>query len=91
MDKDIKEKWVKALRSGEYKQGTGTFLDDKNRYCCLGVLCAITNAQPVPFSSTGWMHLNKYLDYCDEQAPLYRMNDDGASFAEIADYIEEHL
>jgi hypothetical protein len=35
-------KWVEALRSGEYKQGTG-FLCCEGRYCCLGVLCKINN------------------------------------------------
>ena len=38
MKKDIADRWVKALRSGEYKQGRG-FLKVKERYCCLGVLC----------------------------------------------------
>ena len=37
----IKAKWVSALRSGEFKQGTMQLrtLDDK--YCCLGVLCEL--------------------------------------------------
>ena len=38
MNKEIKEKWVKALRSGEYDQ-TRRALHDKNGFCCLGVLC----------------------------------------------------
>ncbi len=38
MNKQIIEKWIAALRSGEYQQGT-TGLKDKNNYCCLGVLC----------------------------------------------------
>lgn len=29
--------WVKALRSGKFKQGTGALRDEKGRYCCLGV------------------------------------------------------
>lgn len=40
MDKLIAEKWVAALRSGEYKQGKGVLHNqDTNTYCCLGVLC----------------------------------------------------
>lgn len=45
MDELLKAKWVKALRSGKYKQGVGKL---KRRYegqichCCLGVLCEIT-------------------------------------------------
>lgn len=35
------EKWVAALRSGEYKQGR-TQLKWGDTYCCLGVLCEIS-------------------------------------------------
>lgn len=42
MDKKIKERWVKALRSGEFEQGEGMLCkvgaDGQRRYCCLGVL-----------------------------------------------------
>lgn len=38
MNQEIKQKWLAALRSGEYKQGRGCLKRD-NRYCCLGVLC----------------------------------------------------
>lgn len=39
MNPEIKAKWVAALRSGEYKQGTGKLKNEKNEFCCLGVLC----------------------------------------------------
>lgn len=35
---NIKEKWIAALKSGEYKQGTGCLRDADDNYCCLGVL-----------------------------------------------------
>lgn len=38
MKKSIMKRWVKALRSGKYKQ-TGGFLRDGDGFCCLGVLC----------------------------------------------------
>jgi len=38
MNPQIKEKWVSALRSGDYKQ-TQRRLHDENGFCCLGVLC----------------------------------------------------
>lgn len=42
MNQDVKEKWLTALRSGEYRQGTGALKDStRNAYCCLGVLCEI--------------------------------------------------
>lgn len=34
------KKWLRALRSGKYKQTTGT-LQDKDGYCCLGVACKV--------------------------------------------------
>jgi len=40
--KSVKKRWVKALRSGKYKQGVYALCaydeDDALRYCCLGVL-----------------------------------------------------
>ena len=38
MNPQIKQKWVDALRSGEYQQ-TQNRLHDENGFCCLGVLC----------------------------------------------------
>ena len=40
MKKELKDNWVKALRSGEYKQGRGQLCMDE-KYCCLGVLCEV--------------------------------------------------
>lgn len=45
MNPEIKEKWIAALRSGDYKQGKSYLakkgVDGVIRYCCLGVLCEI--------------------------------------------------
>lgn len=38
MDKQVKERWVNALRSGDYQQGRA-WLKKGDSYCCLGVLC----------------------------------------------------
>lgn len=38
MNEKVKESWLRALRSGEYQQGTG-FLRRDSSFCCLGVLC----------------------------------------------------
>ena len=38
MNQQIKEKWLNALRSGEYSQTRG-FLRTIEGFCCLGVLC----------------------------------------------------
>jgi hypothetical protein len=42
MNKRIKARWVKALRSGKYKQGRTQLkmkTPDGDLFCCLGVLC----------------------------------------------------
>lgn len=42
MNSEVKKKWLNALRSGEYKQGTNflhKILNDEHMFCCLGVLC----------------------------------------------------
>jgi len=36
----FKAKWLKALRSGDYKQTKGELVSD-GRYCCLGVACKV--------------------------------------------------
>lgn len=41
MNEDIKERWVEALRSGDYQQTKGSLIvqeGEQKLYCCLGVL-----------------------------------------------------
>jgi hypothetical protein len=38
MNEEIKRRWIEALRSGRYQQGT-QYLRQGDWYCCLGVLC----------------------------------------------------
>ncbi len=38
MNKRIKTRWLKALRSGKYKQGQNKLKTDQGNFCCLGVL-----------------------------------------------------
>jgi hypothetical protein len=38
MNPQIKQKWVSALRSGDYQQTQG-YLHKEDGFCCLGVLC----------------------------------------------------
>lgn len=47
MNQEWKAKWIEALRSGKYKQGKYCLAqvdnnDQKQSYCCLGVLCEIS-------------------------------------------------
>jgi hypothetical protein len=41
MDKKMKRLWLKALRSGEYKQGKERLVSNDDKFCCLGVLCNV--------------------------------------------------
>jgi|ERR1041384_6246888 hypothetical protein len=41
MNQRIKKLWIKALRSGKYKQGQGGLRPSKDTFCCLGVLCDV--------------------------------------------------
>ena len=103
MDAELKAKWVKALRSGRYKQ-TEAMLQDNKGYCCLGVLCCAQGIDPLEGSneplylgSESRLQTTQLREFargglspsdCDLLAEL---NDSGASFDEIADYIEKNL
>jgi len=47
MKQNVMKKWVKALRSGKFKQGSGTLKQfnkqGQTQHCCLGVLCELYN------------------------------------------------
>jgi hypothetical protein len=66
MKKEVAEKWVKALRSGDYKQGRGS-LKGRGRYCCLGVLCDLSE-QGV-FVRGEYRKSKESLLYSDKEAP----------------------
>ena len=50
MNADIKQRWVEALRSGKYKQGSSC-LKVNDSYCCLGALCELHRQD---FPDKGW-------------------------------------
>ena len=41
MNKKVKETWIKALKSGEFKQGKG-YLESDGKYCALGILSLLS-------------------------------------------------
>lgn len=103
MNPEVKKVWINELRSGRYKQTDGALRRD-GRHCCLGVLCATSKAgkweergfggeyryggatgfPPLPVIE--WASLSRR-----EMNSLAAMNDHGATFDEIADWIERHL
>jgi len=108
---------VKALREGGYKQGGGQLVTDNDEFCCLGVVCNISE-QPLEweYRMGFWLiglhdatlpkaiqkefgfygDMGERRDGKDivingkEYLSLTSANDDGCTFEQIADYIEEH-
>lgn len=131
MRRDIRDRWVAALRSGAYEQGRKRLRTSNDQYCCLGVLCEIaveTGVIPPPVqqevgysdrpykygmeTSNGWnssttglpdivatwaglgpqgMHVRIPHKEAEESFNLAYLNDNGSTFEEIADLIEEYL
>ncbi len=101
--------WIRALRSGEYKQGS-SFLKTIHGHCCLGVACEVAiqggihinvkseehyfrfggHTGAVPDIVKEWIGLKESQGQFGPQdhQTLAAMNDDGKTFAEIADFIE---
>ncbi len=123
MNEQVKQDWIKALRSGEYKQ-TKTNLRKDDCYCAYGVLCDLYGKEkninwgkdklsPTP-SVYSFMDMwgcppDEVFDWAGlsdkglglnaatralakKKDQVVHLNDKhGASFSEIADYIEKNL
>lgn len=62
MKEDIKRRWIEALKSGEYEQGSGA-LRDGDTYCCLGVLCDLHDK--MHDRKKTWKNSSKHIGYND--------------------------
>jgi hypothetical protein len=102
VNKQLKAKWIAALRSGEIKQAKGSLLKSNGSMCCLGVLGRILGiadagllAEDISLGATAKDSALRPLDKCglslSVRAELADKNDMGKSFAEIADWIEKTL
>lgn len=49
MNPEIKSNWLKALRSGTYRQAHEELIESNGSLCCLGVLAAICSTNPEEF------------------------------------------
>ncbi len=103
LPKEFKEKWVAALRSGEFYQIKGALVNEDG-YCCLGVACSIQKYQDryiskhqtipdhytrVPIALRGD---NKDNDLVDKLTTMNDINGPCArSFNHIANFIEKYL
>lgn len=92
MDQRLKNRWIKALKSGKYPQTRGC-LRDKKGYCCLGVLASICGVSDRELSKNGSL-ASTHPSFTSKIAmkirdKLVQLNDvDGFSFNDIADRIQ---
>lgn len=102
MTDEFKTRWLAALRSGDYAQGTGALRHD-GRHCCVGV--ALDLLDPSRWHGCDWgacdsgslprhhgdpLQLGGHKPWTVENQ-LASMNDDGVSFGGIADWIEANV
>lgn len=94
MEKQVRDAWVKALRGGKRKQGTGHLRHDTT-HCCLGVLARDAlkmNLDRYPSASQSariYSAVTDALGNFERVENFFRMNDSKKmTFAQIADYIE---
>lgn len=69
-------KLVKALRSGEYKQGKDALVNSDDKFCCLGVACNISKL-PLPWylGDYGWNIDGSYTELPDSIQKEYGFYD----------------
>lgn len=105
MKAEIKQQWLEALRSGRYKQGQNRLRSKEDEFCCLGVLCDVVDpkawerkgSDDAGYFSHGFQsyfpsHIGNQIGLPDrETSEPMSMNDNGKSFAEIADWIEANI
>jgi hypothetical protein len=102
MNKWVKRKWIKALKSGKYPKGAG-YLGDSRGYCCLGVLALemvpeyANSVDPDRVQVDGSKHYlpdDLTLLYGlsrDEAGRLADINDSVETFEPVIRYIEANL
>lgn len=106
MDQELKARWIADLRAHQESQGRG-FLQRDGKFCCLGRLAEIEGVPSREYESgicfydfgfgqenTGFLSsvwTDKRSLSSESCNALIGMNDDGRTFAEIADWIEKNL
>ena len=93
MDKNLKAKWIYALRSGRYKQARNELVGSKlGSYCCLGVLSRIMEPRK-PVGAIDYPPTSVVSSYM--QRNLADLNDgrhgEAYDFKQIANFIKVNL
>lgn len=79
LDKETKDNWLTALRSGEFKKGKGYLRDKNDMYCCLGVFCEIMDI-PKKTREDGNYSYNDNTAILKENNPFYDVFGDFGTF-----------
>ena len=105
LDKNINRRWLRALRSGKYEQGTGCLKNSAGNFCCLGVLTDLfAKDNKIPWVGSGAQRLKntktdsflplKVVRWSgigkSRQRKLVRLNDSGVCFVDIAKEISKN-
>lgn len=104
MKKELKERWIAALESGEYEKGKDALCCDGETYCCLGVLAQIEGRMDGEFLA-GTLEADDFMVLGGEgyigdkwfgldvrhHKPLIIINDDSSTFAPVIEYIKENV
>lgn len=98
LSNSFKQKWVKALRSGKYKQGNGSLYDTVSKsYDAIGVahrIVGVKNSKIANRSVPTKQHRFVPAILASENSLVEKLidfNDKGMSFKWIASYIERNL
>lgn len=101
LPKSFKTKFVKALLSGKFKQGTDGSLLRGNAFCCLGVGCIVAGIPEKHIRGRAFIFSDDIQGSDKVPAVLHGgdgipgqladLNDDGVPFEVIAGLINENL
>lgn len=82
MKAEIKQKWIAALRGGEYKQTTGK-LRCEDSFCCLGVLCDLFGKE----CDMGWSNMaGRYTFFGKEKTLMPQVMEWSGIHSRVASY-----
>jgi hypothetical protein len=96
MPKAVKSKWLRALRSGKYRQTRTGMLYNSNSdaYCCIGVLqhCLHGGTEGHATPSYEWYRDAGIDTFAFPEETLTKFNDiSHYSFSKIADWVQKNI
>lgn len=84
MNAELKQKWLEALRSGKYQQGSGQLREvhyceewSDTYHCCLGVLADIAGAPLSLFEDDGFLGSGQSISTSSDNADHFGLGPQG--------------